>query len=102
MIIIELSYKGTVEQSTKLADKHMAGHLTFLKKYYDQGVFMASGPKKPREGGVIIATVDVDKATAAELIKDDPLYQHDICDYRLIEFASVMCCDALSAYTEQR
>lgn len=100
MIVIELSYKGTIEQGIALADKHMAGHLAFLKKYYDQGVFLASGPKKPREGGVIIAAVD--KAIAAELIKDDPFYQHDICDYRLIEFASVMCCKALSELIEPR
>lgn len=100
MIVIELSYKGTVEESIALADKHMAGHLAFLKKYYEQGVFIASGPKKPREGGVIIAAVD--KATAAELIQDDPFYQHDICNYRLIEFASVMCCEALSGFIEPR
>ena len=49
MIVIELSYKGAVEEGIALADKHMAGHLAFLKKYYEQGVFIASGQKKPRE-----------------------------------------------------
>jgi uncharacterized protein YciI len=62
----------------------LQAHRDFLEKYYSKKVFLASGPKKPRNGGVILAAGDLSVIEA--LIKEDPFYQQDIAAYRLIEF----------------
>ncbi|MDF1759075.1 MAG: YciI family protein [Coxiellaceae bacterium] len=80
MVIIELTYKKALSE----VDKYLSLHREFLDKYYATGFFVASGPKQPREGGVIIATVT--KVKAEKIIVEDPFYQHRIADYRIVEF----------------
>ncbi len=79
MVIIELTYKNSLD----VVDKHVESHRTFLQKYYDKGLFIASGAKIPREGGIIVAHTDLN--TAQELVKDDPFYTHGIADYKFYE-----------------
>ena len=80
MVIIELTYKKALSK----VDKYLSWHREFLDKYYATGAFIASGPKRPREGGVIIATFT--KAEAEKVIVEDPFYQQQIADYRIVEF----------------
>lgn len=80
MVIIELTYKKPLDQ----VDACLEAHRHFLEKYYSKKVFLASGPKKPRNGGVILAAGDL--SVIESLIKEDPFYQQDIAAYRLIEF----------------
>ncbi len=76
MLIIELTYKKPLNE----VEKYLQDHRDFLSKYYDQGVFLASGPKDPRDGGIILANCN----DADEIIKEDPFYQHQIADYKVI------------------
>ncbi|MCH9743770.1 MAG: YciI family protein [Gammaproteobacteria bacterium] len=80
MVIIELTYIKPISD----VEHFLKAHIQFLEKYYDQGVFIASGRKVPRDGGVILAMTD--KASAAEIIKEDPFHQEGISEYHLIEF----------------
>lgn len=80
MIIIELTYKKSLQE----VDKHLEQHKDFLQKCYENGVLLASGPKNPRNGGVLIASAS--KEDIEKLIQDDPFYQEKIAEYRLIEF----------------
>lgn len=89
MIIIELTYKKSLEDVNKFLEAHRG----FLKKYYAQGILIASGPKNPRDGGIILARCN--KETAAKLIVDDPFYQHEIAEYKFIEFEPSKCVDGL-------
>ena len=54
MFIVELTYKAELSEIDALMREHMA----FVKKYYAAGVFLASGRKVPREGGIILATCE--------------------------------------------
>ena len=80
MIIVELTYKKPLEE----VNKFLEGHRNFLDKYYDSGLFLVSGPKEPRDGGIIIALTD--QASMEDLLKNDPFYQNDLADYRIIHF----------------
>jgi uncharacterized protein YciI len=91
MLIVELIYKKPLEQ----VEAYLAEHRDFLNTYYDDGTFLASGPKEPRKGGVILALCDQDKM--AEIIKQDPFCINDIADYKLTEFHVVKCCEALES-----
>lgn len=81
MFVIELIYKADLAE----IDRHMAAHVIFLKKYYAAGNFLVSGRKIPRDGGIIMAVGQSRKQIEA-IVEEDPFYEHDLADFRIIEF----------------
>ena len=81
MFVIELTYKADLGE----IDAHMAAHVRFLKKYYASGNFLVSGRKIPRDGGIILA-VGKSRPEIEAILKEDPFYNHDLADFRVIEF----------------
>ncbi len=54
MFILSLTYVKPTEE----ADRVMAPHMDWVNAGYDSGMFLASGRKNPRTGGVILAKGD--------------------------------------------
>lgn len=81
MFVVELTYKAALSE----IDAHMREHVAFLKKYYAAGIFLGSGRKIPRDGGVILATCDSRERLEA-IIREDPFYTRGLADMRVIEF----------------
>ncbi|AZB27472.1 MULTISPECIES: YciI family protein [Chryseobacterium] len=81
MFIISLTYKVTIEN----VERHIPEHNSFLQKYYDSGLFIASGRKEPRTGGVIICKAS-SKNEVERIIKEDPFHIQQVADYDIIEF----------------
>jgi uncharacterized protein YciI len=81
MFIIDLHYVVPLEQ----LDAHMADHVKFLNKYYKQNVFVASGRKVPRTGGIILAQAKSQEAVD-EIIREDPFYIHKLAEFTVTEF----------------
>ncbi|KTC73924.1 YCII domain-containing protein [Legionella birminghamensis] len=90
MIIIQLTYKTPISE----VDKYLQAHREFLDYYYKQGLLVASGPLKPRTGGIIIAAT-TDRNYLESVMKKDPYYMAEIADYTYIEFTPVKHCAAL-------
>ncbi len=90
MFIIQLTYKTSPSE----VDKYTQAHREFLDYYYKQGLLVASGPMKPRTGGIIIAA-STDKAHLESVFKQDPFYLAEIADYQFIEFTPVKHRDEL-------
>ncbi|RUR12895.1 YciI family protein [Legionella sp. km772] len=90
MFIIQLKYKTSINE----VDKYTQAHREFLDYYYKQGLLVASGPMKPRTGGIIIAA-STDKAYLESIFKQDPFYLAEIADYEFIEFTPVKHRDEL-------
>ena len=91
MLVIELNY--TKRLSAVLP--HLESHRAFLKAQYEKGYFVASGPKSPRTGGMIIALISKDEAE--DLVKQDPFYIHNLAKYRIKEFSPVLHHPALKS-----
>ena len=81
MFVIDLTYIVPLE----LLDEHMKEHVVFLKRYYKKNVFIASGRKVPRTGGLILAIAS-DKAEVEEIMKEDPFYVHGLAQFQITEF----------------
>ncbi|WP_421782087.1 YciI family protein [Kiloniella litopenaei] len=90
--MIDLSYIVPLEAVDPLIDDH----ISFLKKYYAQKTFIASGAKVPREGGVILAVSD-SKEKIKTLIKEDPFHQNNVARYTITEFNPTMTDPALGS-----
>ena len=81
MFVLLLKYLKPLEEVDRLS----AAHGEFLDRYYRAGKFIASGPRDPRTGGVIIADVDTE-LEAMKIIVDDPFFTEKVADYELIRF----------------
>ena len=84
MFIIQLTYLTPISE----VDKYLQAHREFLDYYYKQGLLVASGPMKPRTGGIIIAATN-DREALESVFKKDPYYLAEIADYQFIEFTPV-------------
>ena len=93
MFIIELTYKVTTAE----IDAQMAPHIAFLDKYYQSGVFVASGRKEPRDGGIILA-VGKTRKQIEDIVAQDAFNQQKLAEYRIIEFKATKKTKAFDAF----
>ncbi|MFF9012676.1 YciI family protein [Streptomyces sp. NPDC014870] len=96
MFVLELTYTGPVER----ADALLEAHVEWLDAQYAAGVFIASGRKNPRDGGIILAA-GVDRAEIEKIVAADPFTVEDVCVYRITEFYATKTAEALAPYREQ-
>jgi len=96
MFIIKLTYKVPINE----VDKYLAQHREFLDTYYRQGLLIASGPLKPRTGGIIIAATN-DRIMLESIMKQDPFHMADIAEYEYMEFTPVKHCEALKSCIQE-
>ena len=81
MFVINLSYIVPLEE----LDEHMAEHVKYLRKYYKKNVFVASGRKVPRTGGIILALAKT-KQEMENIIAEDPFFRHELAEFTITEF----------------
>lgn len=81
MFIINLNYTAPLTE----IDAHMTEHVKFLNKYYKQNMFVASGRKVPRTGGIILALAN-SKEEVEAICKEDPFYIHKLAEFTVTEF----------------
>ena len=84
MFIVEIIYQKSLE----VIDQYLAEHRAFLEAGYKKDYFVASGPKTPREGGIIISQLE-DKVQLENILKHDPFQVHHLAEYKIIEFTPV-------------
>ncbi|QDQ14703.1 YciI family protein [Streptomyces spectabilis] len=96
MFVMELTYTAPVDR----VDALLAEHVAWLDEQYAAGVFLASGRKNPRDGGVILAVGD-SRAQIEEVAARDPFVTGGVCAYRITEFLATKTAPALAGYRQQ-
>jgi uncharacterized protein YciI len=81
MFVIDLHYIVPLEK----LDEHMGDHVKFLRKYYKQNTFVASGRKVPRTGGIILAQAESRDRIEA-ILAEDPFIRHQLATVTITEF----------------
>jgi uncharacterized protein YciI len=76
-------------------DAQLPAHVEWLKRGYADGVFLASGRRIPRTGGVILARGESREAIEARL-REDPFQRLGLAEVELIPFEPSMTADALA------
>jgi uncharacterized protein YciI len=95
MFVLELTYTVPLEQVQPLLEEHME----WVRAQYEAGVFVASGRKVPRDGGVVFA-VGSDRVAIEELTAADPFSVAGVCEYRVTEFLATSVAPGLEALKE--
>jgi uncharacterized protein YciI len=81
MFIINLNYIVPLEK----LDAHMGEHMKFLREYYKKNVFVASGRKVPRTGGIILA-LGKSKDEVEKIMNEDPFIKLKLSEFSVLEF----------------
>ncbi|MGH1487592.1 MAG: YciI family protein [Cellvibrionaceae bacterium] len=92
MFIISLTYVKELAE----VDKHIEAHVAYLEKYYAENIFMVSGRKVPRTGGLIMAKAP-NKEAVEKIIEEDPFFQAQVAKYDITEFVPTMAAPELKA-----
>lgn len=90
MYIVSLSYYAPLSD----IDKFIPQHKAFLEVHYANGNFILSGRKKPRTGGVIIASIK-DRKQLDEVIAQDPFFINALAHYEITEIVPTMAAKPL-------
>ena len=93
MFVIELTYTAPLDR----VDALLAEHSAWLDEHYAAGLFLASGRKIPRDGGLIL-TGPADRATVEAAVAGDPFRQAGIAEHRIVEFRPTRTVPDLEAY----
>ena len=92
MFIVTLTNLKPVED----IDALMPGHIAWLDKGYADGLFIASGRRVPRTGGVILARSG-DAAALSDYLAHDPFAIHGAARFDVVEFAATKTSPGLDA-----
>jgi uncharacterized protein YciI len=95
MYVVSLTYVAPLDQ----VDAHLAEHVKFLEEQYAKGIFLASGRKVPRTGGVILAR-SIPRDQLNGILAHDPFKKAGVAEYQVTEFVASMAADRLSALKE--
>lgn len=81
MFVVDLHYVVSLDR----VDAAIPAHVEFLRQNYASGVFIASGRKVPRTGGIIIAVAE-DRGKLDAILRLDPFQKMGLAQYSVIEF----------------
>jgi uncharacterized protein YciI len=96
MFVVTLNYTAPLAR----IDGFLEAHRAFLSEQYARGLFLMSGRKEPRDGGIIIAHA-ASRAELERVLADDPFHQAGLARYEIVEFVPTMTADALAAWRAQ-
>ena len=97
MFIFSLTYVKPLSEVERL----LPAHIQFLDEHYKKHLFMCSGRKTPRTGGIILCNC-TDMVEAKAIMGKDPFYKEGIAQYDIIEFVPSKSSEAFQvAMSEQ-
>lgn len=82
MFVVLLRFSGGRDK----AGRFMEGHKAWLKRGFDDGVFLLAGSLPPNSGGAILAH-NITPAELQSRLDDDPFVAEDIVRAEIIEIA---------------
>ncbi|CAN7612168.1 YciI family protein [Brucella pseudogrignonensis] len=92
LYIVILSYMRPLNE----IDAHLPEHIEWLDKGYAEGVFLASGRRIPRIGGVIIAKAE-SLESLQERMREDPFQRLGLSKADILPFEPSRCVEAFKA-----
>ncbi|RQH05822.1 YciI family protein [Paraburkholderia dinghuensis] len=81
MFVVHLTYLVSLDK----VDEALEAHRRFLDEHFAAGIFVAAGPKVPRDGGVIVAS-NVERTQLDAILARDPFAVQGIASYAVTEF----------------
>jgi uncharacterized protein YciI len=95
MFIISFTYTNSASE----IDPLLTAHRQYLREHFASGVFLISGRKVPRTGGIILVDA-LDRADIEAIMQEDPYFIGDVATYEITEFVPSMTAEIFSAFQQ--
>ncbi|MGN6837879.1 YciI family protein [Neisseria sp. P0022.S010] len=95
MFIVSLEYI----KDLAAVDTYLSEHIAYLERYYQAGVFVMSGRKQQRTGGVILMKAS-GREQVEKLIAEDPFHREGVAKYKSTDFIPTKVVEGLANYLE--
>lgn len=82
MFVILVNY----QKSLDVIDTLLPAHRAYLDIGYQQNYLIASGPRNPRTGGILLSQL-TDRAVLEAFLSQDPYQLEGVASYEIIEFS---------------
>jgi uncharacterized protein YciI len=82
MFVVLLRFAGRKDQAGRL----MEGHKAWIKRGFDDGVFLVVGSLQPNQGGAIVAH-NTSRPDLERRVKVDPFVAEDVVSAEILEIA---------------
>jgi len=82
MFIVTLKFSDNKGRASQLMD----GHKAWIKRGFDDGVFLLAGSLPPNQGGGIVAH-NISRPELERRVKDDPFVAEDVVSAEILEIA---------------
>lgn len=92
MYFVSLHYLRSLNE----VEAHLSAHRAWLDRHYASGELLASGPKVPRTGGVLLVRA-MPRPRLDALLASDPFAQAGVAKYEITEFEPTKQHPALAA-----
>lgn len=96
MYIVDLTYVKPLEE----VDAHLEEHVEFLKCQYEKGIFIASGRKVPRTGGIILVR-NLSLEELESVLEEDPFKRNGVARYEVTTFIPTMMAAGLEGLKDE-
>jgi uncharacterized protein YciI len=97
LFVIVLRYLVELDE----LDQYLVSHRAFLDQHYATGMLIASGPQRPRNGGIILARA-ASREQLWAVMQHDPFYQHQCAEYNIYEFSAIKHSAAFAEVLKER
>lgn len=84
MFIVTMTYKKPLS----VVDQFVAAHRAYLDIGYQQNFLIASGPKNPRDGGILISQLK-ERKILEKFLAEDPFILNEVAEFQIVEFSPV-------------
>lgn len=93
LFVCLVHYTKPLEEVSQKLQEHRA----YLQKGYEAGILLASGPRNPKDGGIIIGKF-ASKNEALQFSESDPYVKHNVAEYEIFEFEPVLYSEILGDF----
>ncbi|MBC8746928.1 uncharacterized protein YciI [Paraburkholderia sp. WC7.3g] len=91
MYVINVIYTASLDRIDDALDAHRA----FLATQFEAGIFLAAGPKVPRDGGIILA-MRIERDRLDRILASDPFAEQQLARYEVTEFKTTRLAPGLN------
>lgn len=82
MFIVLLKFSRNKDQ----AGRHMDGHKAWIKRGFDDGIFLLTGSLQPNAGGAIVAH-NISLSELNSRVREDPFVAEDVVSAEILDLA---------------
>ena len=96
--MLKLNLRFIIEPSTQV-DPHRAQHIEWIEKYFKSNDFIMAGPRRGKNGGVILSQ-SMDKNKLMKILEEDSFVKENLVEMQIVDFGAPLTSETFKVFRE--